>query len=291
MINNYGDKKLLLINLIYFPMKKLLLIIFVYAAYFTKAQCSFSASVTPVQCFGQCNGTVTFYLSAGCGAYPYSVLVSNGGGCPFTNSLVLTSSVTSVVNQCACASPFTAILYDNLANLVGVTNFSLLSPPAINIITTTTIQASCGACCNGSISTFVFGGAPPFIYTWTAPGGSVVATTSTLTNACPGTYTFCAVDTKGCQVCNTYSVGFGTGINELQTEPVKIIYGEDKITFENSTTINYFSAFDLTGRLIFKSEALEQNYFILNKTTFTRGVYIVYIESSNNISRQKIIID
>ncbi len=272
-------------------MKKLLLSIFVYAACFAKAQCSFSASVTPIQCFGQCNGSVTFYLSAGCTNYPYSVIASNAGGCPFTGSLVLTSSVTTVGGQCACASPFTAILYDNALNIVGLTNFAFPSPSLINILTTTTVQASCGACCNGSISTFVFGGTPPFTFTWTATGGSVVATTSTLTNACPGSYTFCVQDTKGCLVCNTYSVGFGTGLNELQNESVKIIYGDDEITFENSSEINYVSLFDLTGRIIFKSENLQQNNFVLNKANFTKGVYIVYLESNKNIARQKIIID
>lgn len=268
-------------------MKKYLLAIFVLATFLSKAQCAFTSSVTNPGCGGTCNGSVSFYLTGSCTAFPYSISITNGGGCPITSSVVMTSSVATINGLCACGSPFSAILFDNVANFVGLTSFFVTGPPTMSLVTATSTLASCGACCDGSVSTISFGGTPPYTYTWTPAGPA----TGTLTNACPGSYTLCAKDAGGCVVCKTYSVGFATGIYELQTAPVKLIYGEDKITFENTTSINYVTVYDLSGRLIFKSERNEQNSYSLNKQNFNKGVYLVYLEGERILSRQKIVID
>ncbi len=268
-------------------MKKILLVLFVYAASFSKAQCVVTVSVNNICCFGSCNGSVSFILSAGCTNYPYFVSLSNAACIP-TPSIVLSSSVTVFNNLCACSSSYT--VFDNTASIVSAGGFSILQAPLLTISTITNVAATCGTCCNGYANVLANGGTPGYTYTWTGIGGPV-AFTASLTNACPGSYTVCVKDACGCITCQTLAVGVGAGIFELQSEPVKLIYNEDKIIFENSTAINFVSVFDLTGRLIYKSERISQNNFILNKQIFNKAMYVVIIENEKQLWRQKIIID
>lgn len=268
-------------------MKNFLLIIFVIGVSFSKAQCSFTTSVTNICCSGQCNGAITFSLSAGCSTYPYFVSLSNQSCIP-GGTIILNTSVTTFSSLCACASSYTVV--DNAATLISTGSFSILQAPPLTINTITNVAATCGTCCNGYINTNTNGGTSPYTYTWSATGGSVT-NTANLTSACPGNYSLCVTDGCGCLTCKTYSVGFGTNISELQIEPIKLIYNEDKITLVNAGLINYVSVFDLTGQLIFKTERLEQNNFVLNKQSFNKGVYFVYLESDKQMWRQKIIID
>jgi hypothetical protein len=103
-----------------------------------------------------------------------------------TQSIVITPLGTSVytvivtdVNGCSASSTVT----------VNVTyNFSVSITPT---------DASCMTCADGSATSVIMGGTPPFTYLW-LPSGQ---TSSVATGLVPGTYTLCVMDGSGCMDC------------------------------------------------------------------------------------------
>lgn len=266
-------------------MRKYLLVLFIISAGFMKSQCAMTASVTQPSCPSNCDGSVTITLSASCTAFPY-VLTINGGSCTPSGSYTMTSASITFSNLCSCGSPFSAILYSG-SFPVAFTNFAVNAGPPVTNGPFNNAPASCSACCNGSISTVTGGGTGPYSYTWTPMGGS----TGTLTNACPGVYTLCVADSKGCTVCNTYTVGFSTALVENETTPVKVMYSKDEILITNATPINTITIYDLTGRLVYKSENNNQKEIRLNKNQFNKGIYVMSVEGNKRLSKHKIIIE
>lgn len=147
--------------------------------------------------------------------------------------------------------------------------------------------ATCSSCCNGSITTVTGGGTGPYSYTWSPVGGS----TGTITNACPGVYTLCVADSKGCTACNTYTVGFSTGLIDNQLTPVKVANLKEEIIISDESPINTITVYDLTGRLVYKSENNNQKEIRLNKNQFNKGVYVMSIEGSRRLSKLKFIVE
>ena len=266
-------------------MKQFLLALFILSAGFMKSQCSITASVTQPSCPGNCDASVTLSLSSGCTAFPY-ILTINGGSCTPTGSFVMSSASITFSNLCACGSPFSAVL-STTSFPVAFTNFAIVSGPPVTTFAASSVQASCSSCCDGTINTVTGGGTGPYTYTWT-PGSS---TTGTLTNACPGSYTLCVKDSKGCSACSVYSLGFSTGIIENEATPVKLSYSKEEIIITDIMPINTLNVYDLTGRLVYKSENAGQKEIRLNKSQFNKGIYVISIEGNRRLSKHKIIVD
>lgn len=60
------------------------------------------------------------------------------------------------------------------------------------------IAPTCGALCNGYVTTYIYGGNPPFKYMW-----STGATTDSIGGLCAGTYSLTIVDSGGCSGADT----------------------------------------------------------------------------------------
>lgn len=266
-------------------MKKLLLALFILAAGLMKSQCSLTASVTPPSCPGNCDASVTITIGAACTAFPYTLTI-NGGSCTPSGSFTMTSSAITFSNLCGCGSPFSAVLMSG-SFPVAFTNFAIFDGIPVTNFQVSNAPASCSACCDGTITTSTGGGTAPYSYTWSPVGGN----TGTLTNACPGVYTLCVTDSKGCSACNSYTMGFSTGISEKEIAPVQIMYSKEEIVIIDVMPINTIIIYDLTGRLVFKSENNTQKEFRLNKNQFNKGIYVINVEGVKRISKHKIIIE
>lgn len=266
-------------------MKQFLLALFILSVGFMKSQCAITASVTPPSCPGNCDASVTINLSTACTAFPY-VLTINGGSCTPNGSFTMTTSAITFSNLCGCGSPFSAVLMSG-SFPVAFTNFAIFDGVPLTNGQFNNAPASCSSCCNGSITTATGGGTGPYSYTWMPVGGS----TGTLTNACPGVYTLCVADSKGCSVCNTYTVGFSTGIIENGVMPVKIMYSKEEIVIMDEMPINILTIYDMTGRLVYKNENMNQKEIRLNKNQFNKGVYVMSVEGIRRLSKHKIIIE
>ena len=55
--------------------------------------------------------------------------------------------------------------------------------------------------------------------------------------------------------------------------------------------INTLNVYDLTGRLVYKSENAGQKEIRLNKSQFNKGIYVISIEGNRRLSKHKIIVD
>jgi gliding motility-associated-like protein len=71
-------------------------------------------------------------------------------------------------------------------------------------VTSVIMNETCVNACDGSIQTSVTNGLAPYAYSW-----SNGATTSSLSNVCPGTYTVTATGANGCSVIESFTVTAG----------------------------------------------------------------------------------
>ena len=71
-------------------------------------------------------------------------------------------------------------------------------------VTTVILNETCVNACDGSIQTSVTNGLAPYAYSW-----SNGATTSSLSNVCPGTYTVTVTGANGCSVVESFTVTAG----------------------------------------------------------------------------------
>jgi hypothetical protein len=267
-------------------MKQFLLVLFILSAGFIKSQCTITSSVTPPSCPGNCDAIVTLNLSPGCTAFPYNLSI-NGGSCTPTGTFVMTTSSMTFSNLCSCTGLYTVILSNSFSIPVAFTNFTIFGGVPLTIVPAA-FPATCSTCCDGTVQATTIGGTSPYSYTWTPS----VSTTSVANNACPGVYTVCVADSKGCTSCQTTTVNFiPLGISENEIAPVKISNTKDEIVISDIYTINTLTVYDLTGRLVYTSENSNQKEIRLNKNQFNKGVYVMSVEGARCQSKHKIIVE
>jgi len=158
-----------------------------------------SASITNslnIYCFGACTGSAT--------------ITGTGGTVPYTYSWAPAEGTTNKATG-LCAGTYTVTLTDHNGCRVSLpVNISQNSALAASSSTT---NASCSTCPNGTATVTASFGNPPYTYSW-SPGGAI---TKTDTGLVPGTYTCCVTDGAACQVCEySITVGYSTSILEYQ---------------------------------------------------------------------------
>ncbi|HWY11034.1 MAG TPA: gliding motility-associated C-terminal domain-containing protein [Bacteroidia bacterium] len=144
-----------------------------------------TVSFTDVACNGQCNGSAS---------------VTNPiGGTPSYTIVWVTPSTASNPIFGLCAGTYTAKITD-ANNCLFFQSVPINQPAVLNASTTVT-QPLCGGNCNGIVTSSPVGGNPAYTYSW-----STGATTSSVTNLCPGNYTLTVTDTKTCITTQTFSL-------------------------------------------------------------------------------------
>jgi hypothetical protein len=232
-------------------------------------------SVQNVCCNGQCNGTVTPFVTGGSAPYTYSWFPNNPttGACAGTYDLCVTDA-----NGCVkCATT------------------QVTQPPPF-IVTSSVTATSCSSCCNGQVNASASGGNPN--YTYTLYPGSVTNTTGIFPNLCAGVYSVCSSDAGCCSSCIgvTVPTGSTTSLSNLNhKEEDIVIYPNpsngslDVRSYINISGTNY-EIIDVLGKKIDSGKAEE-----LGKTNALKenGVYFVILRNKEGsvISRKKIIIE
>jgi large repetitive protein len=135
-----------------------------------------STVVTPVLCFGGCNGTSTVTGSGGTPGYTYSWAPSGGNAATATG---------------LCAGTYTVTVTD--ANGCTQTATSTIVQPTALALTMAATQSTCGLP-NGTATVTVTGGTPAYSYLWAPSGGNA----ATATGLATGTYTVTVTDANGC---------------------------------------------------------------------------------------------
>ncbi|MCF8370647.1 MAG: T9SS type A sorting domain-containing protein [Bacteroidales bacterium] len=134
-------------------------------------------------CNGDCNGSISAYISGG--VPPYSISM--------VSPLPVIYPVSSLpyVFQNLCAGNYTIVVTDSLGCSVTQT-VTLVDPPALVLALAGTDPSAPGAP-NGSVDLTVSGGTPPYTYLWN--NGAI---TQNLFGVTAGTYCVTVTDANGC---------------------------------------------------------------------------------------------
>lgn len=124
----------------------------------------------------QCDGSATVTASGGVAPYTYSW--SSGG--------------STVNEEDLCAGTYTVTVTD--ANGCATTESVTISAPSPINVSISKNDATCSSGTNGSASVSVTGGNSPYTYKW-----STGATSNSINNLTPGTYSVTVTDANGCQ--------------------------------------------------------------------------------------------
>lgn len=183
-------------------------------------------SVTVTSVNGQCNtlGSATAVASGGTPGYTYAW--SNGG----------TGSTISNLNTGAYAVTATDA---NGCAVMGMTSVNN-STAGLNVTVNITQQITAINANDGKVSTTVSGGTAPYSYAW-----NTGATTSSLSNLGPGTYTVTVTSTNGCTGTGTVTLSEPSCIGDRVwmdmnrngcQDPGEFGYGGVKVTLTGTTS-------------------------------------------------------
>jgi gliding motility-associated-like protein len=133
-------------------------------------------NITAVSCDGLCDGGAD--------------ITPTGGTPPYTYFWPHSSETTSAVSSLCEGQYFVQVADSNGCMLVVVVDVPDVSPISDSIVIT---PATCGLC-DGAVSVFNSGGAPPYTYFWPHNG----STNNSLSGMCEGFYTVEVTDNAGC---------------------------------------------------------------------------------------------
>jgi gliding motility-associated-like protein len=133
------------------------------------------ARTVNVSCYAASDGLVEIQVSGG--TPPYNFLWSNG------------ATSQNLVNVGGGTYSVTVSDANNCISLVSAS----ISEPSALMVSAVFTPPTCNGFTNGSVTTTVTGGNPPYSYTW-----SHGATTQNLVNISSGSYSLIVTDTKGC---------------------------------------------------------------------------------------------
>lgn len=227
-------------------------------------------NLSNVSCFGQSNGSATVTPTGG--AAPYSYNYSSGATTAVAGGLSAGTYTANVTTAFGCVS----------------SQVFTITQPAVLGLNTTTANASCGTCADGSASVTATGGNAPYTYTWMPSGGNA-ATANALT---PGCYTVSVSDNLGCASNATTCVSFVTGIASYKNNSVFSVYPNPtngNITIDlGSNAIRTIEVIDVTGRLI-STEKTAHVSVQMNLSAYSNGIYYLNIKDENGTKQFKIV--
>ncbi|MBL4665045.1 MAG: gliding motility-associated C-terminal domain-containing protein, partial [Nitrospinaceae bacterium] len=137
----------------------------------------------------------------GCDGFA-TVLITNGLP-PFTYSWNDTTAQTTALATGLCAGTYVVSILDS-NGCTGNIAVTISEPPALNVIISSQIDATCNGDCDGSATGLAAGGTPPYTYQWNDVGTQTTAMASSL---CAGVYGLTLIDANGCT--DTVSVTIG----------------------------------------------------------------------------------
>jgi len=138
------------------------------------------ASSTPALCFGSNSGTITGTGSGGTPPYTYT-WTPGGNGQTLFNAVANQLYTLNVIDAMGCLAQATHQITQPTQLVGGITN---------------PIQPSCFGNNNGSLTSNVSGGTPPYSYFWNPTG----QTTPQATNLSAGNHSLMVIDANGCMV-------------------------------------------------------------------------------------------
>lgn len=236
-------------------------------------------SVTNDNCF-QGTGAIDINITSGTPGYSYQ----------WSNGMTTQDISALTAGTYSCVATDNNNCKDTIVQVVtNVTPFS-----ATGVVT----DASCGTCNNGSIDVTTSNpGGQSLFYFWNPNS----LTTEDVTGLTPGTYTLFVYNSVGCYVTLTFSVGFSTGVNQVQVDD------KDLRVFPNPSagvlTIQYMpqqsnsvsiELINTLGEVIsvyeFDESVARKNEMKLNLSKLSDGIYYLKVQDGDKFGIRKIIL-
>ncbi|WP_343603909.1 gliding motility-associated C-terminal domain-containing protein [Fluviicola sp.] len=152
---------------------------------------SVTATAVNETCQGVCDGSVSTTVS--------------GGSAPYSYSWSVPATTANITNR--CPGTYSVTVTDQ-NGCTGTAQATISSGTGISV-TASAVNETCQGACDGSVSSTVSGGSAPYSYSWSVP-----ATTATITNQCPGTYSVTVTDQNGCTGTASGTVSAGTTMQD-----------------------------------------------------------------------------
>ena len=177
--------------------------------YLTGCNLLVSANVTNPSCGTCTNGSATAVVHNGTAPYTYTWYTS-----PLQTAATATSLDTGTYTLC---------VHD--ANGCNACNNIVVGLGAVNClgfaISTTSQNATCAACTDGSAKVMATGGTAPYNYTWyTSP----LQTTDSAVGLSQGIYHVCVTDHYGCVLCDSATINIGNCSAHFNLLPDTILH-------------------------------------------------------------------
>ena len=158
------------------------------------------------QLFAQCTVSLIGVTNSGCDNQSGQItLQADSGTAPYTFYFPTNTNSTSGLYTLASltAGVYSFFTIDASGDTCSGATTATVLPISANPLSATysVTYPSCFTCNDGSISPSVFGGSPPYSYSW-----SNGVTTPTASNLLSGIYIFYAVDGNGCMVTDTINL-------------------------------------------------------------------------------------
>lgn len=147
---------------------------------------TYTTELTPVTCFGECDGSIAINdVAGGYDGFTYT-LTPNSALC------VDPCNGNNVEYENVCAGTYSVLITDQQGCLQTVTGLTIDTPAPLQLIMNAT-DVTCFGYANGFIDFTSIGGSDPIILT---PGNVELPTS--VTNLAPGTYSYTITDANGC---------------------------------------------------------------------------------------------
>lgn len=238
-----------------------------------------------------------FYLqTSACVNTTINLVNASSGANTFTWTFPAGVVATSTLGGASLYFPTTGVYTVSMiaANPASGTASVTHTVTVINNSVTATVSntnAACSTCSNGIAVITPAGGTSPYTYSW-FPYGGLGATSKSLS---PGCYTVTVSDNFGCKSFTSTCISFNSdvGIPSISSQRAPRIYpnpAQSSLTIDFPGSAYTYSIYNKLGQLI-SSSRNNQNAVTLSLADYPKGIYIVEIETAENRSSQKIIIE
>jgi uncharacterized repeat protein (TIGR01451 family) len=225
--------------------------------------------VTNTLCNGGSDGAISFPIIGG--IPPFSVSYSWNGN---PSIVVITPfNQFSIINLPAGTYIFTVT--DNNGCSVVTPPVQIIQPPLF----TSVVNELSNTCEEVVLQVFLFGGTPPFTYSWSGPDGFISAS-QTVSIQVPGGYTVTVVDANGCSQIIFYDVQLTGGNCGYLSGHIRRDTSENCIAEVNETGLSgWLVRAESTTDTIYGVTASDGKYFI----AVPLGDYTVTAIAPNNL--------
>ena len=207
-----------------------------------------------VSCASSCDGSAEVTPSGGTAPYSY-----DWGA--------VTGNQTTPIAVDLCATQYTVTVTD--AAGCTTTADALLSKPPALVVDVTGSDVSCNGAEDGTVTSTVTGGVPPFTYQWDDPA---LSTTADISDLGPGTYTLTLTDANGCVESASATITQPTALSLTQST-----IGSNCNQDDGSATVNAFGV----GPFTYQWDANAGSQTTSVASNLFAGCYTVVVTDAN----------